>query len=120
MEFILTFLWGIVIPAVFIIIIYKYISGKRIVSTDEKYSQRGVTINFIDKTISIGKHQYNVNRVTGINWKGVGRSKMLEIHVDDLRKPIHRVTIVGSEKSANDFMQRVCVALRKADGPSFI
>jgi len=43
----------------------------------------------------------------------------VQIEMDDMRRPIHKIPVIGSKKSAEEFMQRICVALRKAGGPSF-
>lgn len=107
----------------FIYRIFRYFNGRRIVSTDELYQQNGITINYNDGTIKIGKHLYKVDQVTGIksNWQtGVGGGRFVKVEVDDLVKPIHHIPILSGEVAADRFMQRLCVALRKAGGPSFI
>jgi hypothetical protein len=108
--------------AVFMLI-YKYFSGKQMVATDDMYSQRDVTIDYKAGTIAIKKHSYPVNHVTGIavitQTNGNRSNYHVQIEMDDMRKPIHKIPVIGSKKSAEEFMQRICVALRKAGGPSF-
>jgi hypothetical protein len=103
--------------------IIRYFAGRTMVSTDELFQQNDVTIDYRSRTLKIGKHSYSVDQVTGISTKwqtGIGGGRFVRIDVDDLVKPVHYVPILGGEMSGKKFMQRVCVALRKAGGPSFI
>jgi len=106
-----------------IMLIRKYFKGKKIISTDELYSQHGLTIEYGTGLIKIGKYSYDVKDVTGIKTEysvgGTRHKQFIKIEVDDLVKPVHIINIVGSTNSADQFTQRICVALRKAGGRSF-
>jgi hypothetical protein len=108
--------------AVFMLI-YKYFSGKQMTATDELYQQRGVTVNYKAGTISIKGYTYKVSQVTGISrtttTNGNRRTHYAQIEVDDMRKPVHKIGVVGSQHDADEFVQRICVAIRKAGGPDF-
>jgi len=101
-------------------LIYRYFKSKALVATDELFSQNGITIHYANQTITIGKKSYDVNKVTGVSIRNHGNSTALQVEVDDIKHPIHRAVIIGSANTCDQFMQRVCVALRKAGGPSFI
>lgn len=119
----LFFLIFAVLIAYFIYRIFLYFSGRKMVSTEEIYQQNGITINYQNSTIKIGKHTYKVDQVTGIksNWQtGIGGGRFVKIEVDDLIKPVHHIPVLSGEVGADRFMQRLCVAIRKAGGPSFI
>ena len=117
-----TILYFTVIIAVGVIIysIYRYFTASKMIENNELFSQNDITIEYAKETIKIKKHTFKVNQVTGISIITEGRAKILKIDVDDLRHPVLRVVYAGSEHGANQFMQRICVALRKANGPSFI
>jgi len=80
-------------------------------------------VNYKDETIKIGKYIYPVNKVTGIStittYGKYTNNHHIKIELDDMRKPVQNVPVIGSEHHANEFNQRICVALRKAGGPSF-
>lgn len=122
MEFIVTLLLiGVAIAGLYYI--YRFINDGEMVSTDEKFSQLGVTVDYAAHTITIKKHSYPVGAVTGIakitEQNGRRRNFYIEIKVDDLRKPVHNIAVIGFDKRATEFMQRLCVAIRKAGGPDF-
>jgi hypothetical protein len=103
--------------------IYRFFSGMRMTDNEEFYKQRGVTINYKSKTIQIGSRSYDVNKVTGISTvtqpSGNRNNYYTEIQVDDMKKPVHKIAVIGSHSAAQKFTQRICVALRKAGGPDF-
>lgn len=108
--------------AVFMLI-YKYFSGRKMIATEEMYQQRGVTVDYKAGTIAIKKYIYKVNQVTGVSMlttvNGRRNDYFATIEVDDMKKPVHKIPVIGSRHSANEFVQRICVAIRKAGGPDF-
>ena len=103
--------------------IYRFFSGMIMTSNDEIYKQRGVLVNYKNGTIQIKGKNYNVSQVTGIStittYSGNRNNYHIQIEMDDMRKPIHKIAVIGSRSSADAFMQRICVAIRKAGGPDF-
>lgn len=99
--------------------IYKNITGRKVVADDERFQQREVTVLYKPQKISIGKYTYPVIKVTSITRVNQGNSRYIKIEVDDMKKPVHKVAVLGSDHLAEEFMQRICVALRKAGGPNF-
>ena len=113
----------IIVVAAVIYFLVKQIKKSRVNVGDDYFEQHGVRVNFKEGTISINKNIYNVNQVTGIKTitgGSVGTVKGVEIQVDDLKKPIHKIVIGGFGRAQENFAQRLSVALRKADGPSFV
>ncbi|MBW4889212.1 hypothetical protein KXQ82_05775 [Mucilaginibacter sp. HMF5004] len=104
--------------------VYRFFTDGRIVDTDEFFKQRTVTIFYKTGKIQIGNKSYEVNQVTGIATNTVtdrnGRNAYhVTIELDDIRNPVHKIGVHGGLKTAEQFSQRICVALRKAGGPSF-
>jgi hypothetical protein len=108
--------------------IYKQFASNSMTANDDYFEQAGVRVNFKEGTIKINNYNYEVSKVTGINTVTTsgGRSVadslrnltgIVEISVDDLKKPIHKIAIGGGK--ADQFSQRLCVAIRKAGGPDF-
>jgi hypothetical protein len=108
---------------VFFMLIYKYFTGRKMVATEDMYQQRDVTVDYKAGTITIKKYVYKVNQVTGISrlttTNGRRKDHFAEIAVDDMQKPVHKIPVIGSQHSADEFVQRICVAIRKAGGPDF-
>ena len=109
--------------------LYTVSKKRRTVIVDENsFYQNGVRVDFAASTISIGKHTYPVNKVTGIR-ANTQQSKHLiganggnvEIEVDDFVKPVHKVIFNGYsvDKDTKEFAQRLSIAIRKAGGTSF-
>lgn len=103
-------------------------SGDGSASDEDVFQQGNVRVEFGTGKISIGKFVYDVDQVTGIRSEPYGRTAVgayndrdwkAVISVDDLVKPRHEI-IFRSARRAEDFTQRLCVAIRKADGPSFV
>lgn len=107
--------------------IYKYFAGRQVTVTENSFKQNGVLVTFNDGKIKIGKHVYNAKQVTNIrtvthpNASNVFRAATayVKIEVDDFKRPVHQLTIIGGERAADKFTQRLCVAIRKAGGPDF-
>jgi hypothetical protein len=104
-----------------IYLLYGYFKANkdnnRITITDDIFSARGVTVNFKQGTIQVEKHVYPVSMVTGI--KSVLEPPLgnhVQIDVDDLRNPVHRVRVIDAPK----FASQLSVAIRKAGGTSFV
>jgi len=108
--------------------IYKQVSSNRMMATDDYFEQAGVRVDFKSGTIKINKYTYDVKKVTGITTvtesggRGVAASireltGIVEISVDDFKKPVHRIPIGGGK--VKDFTQRLYVAIRKAGGTDF-
>ncbi len=97
-----------------------------VVVDDNSFYQNGVRVNFPTGEITIKKHTYPVSQITGIKstFEGAGLQQqgIIKIEVNDFEKPIHKVLFTGptSRKHAEEFSQRLSVALRKAGGPSFV
>ncbi|EHQ29796.1 hypothetical protein [Mucilaginibacter paludis] len=124
MNFLLTILFLLVI----VFAVYRFIrmfTSNIVTANDDYFQQAGVRVDFKPGTITIKGKVYDVKKVTGINTvtqPGGGiRSTigMVEISMDDFKKPIHRITISGGHGKAPEFSQRLCVAIRKAGGPDF-
>jgi hypothetical protein len=103
--------------------LYRFFTDGKIVETDELFKQRTVTIYYNTGKIHIGNKSYDVNKVTGIvtntdTYNG-RNTYHVTIEMDDIRNPIHKIGVHGGLKTAEQFSQRICVALRKAGGPSF-
>lgn len=111
----------IIIVVVALIVYVLSSSGSKPIVSDDVFQQYGVSVNFKKGTISIGKHIYNVNQVTGIRTVNEHlKLRGVEIQVDDFIKPIHKVAVPGNTKTTEMFAQRLSVALRKAGGPNFV
>jgi hypothetical protein len=103
--------------------------SKTVVVDENSFYQNGVKVDFVQQTISIGKHTYPVEKVTGIKAHTIVRDKAsimanvgsVDIEVDDFVKPVHSINFNGYsvQKDTKEFAQRLSVALRKAGGPSF-
>jgi len=93
------------------------------VATDDMFQQRDVTVDYKAGTITIKKYTYKVNQVTGVSRtttiNGSRKDHFAQIEVDDMQKPVHKIPVIGSQHSADEFVQRICVAIRKAGGPNF-
>lgn len=111
-------IWGIV----------KHFTSTKMTVNDEYFEQAGVRVDFKAGTIKINKYTYDVKKVTGISTvtesggRGVAASireltGIVEISVDDFKKPVHRIPIGGGK--VKDFNQRLYVAIRKAGGTDF-
>lgn len=106
--------------------IYKSIKSTKLSFDDVHFKQGDVEVIFAKGTISIGKYTYNVNQVTGVSAEPYSSNKFGKgsqawkaiIEVDDFKKPRHVMEFFSRSK-ANEFTQRLCTALRKANGPSF-
>jgi hypothetical protein len=113
----------LMIPASIIYMVYRYISGKQMTATADMFQQRDVIVNYKAEAIRIKGHQYAVSQVTGISTvtesRGRRNAYYIQIEVDDMRKPVHKVAVIGSRSDADEFCQRICVAIRKAGGPDF-
>lgn len=109
----------VAIGAMVVFIIWYYIRTNSYVANDQEFKQNGVRVVFADRTITIGKRTYSVDKVKGIRWERVANSSHVTIEVDDFDKPIHKIGVVGP-KGAEVLQQRICTALRKANGPSFV
>jgi hypothetical protein len=129
MDFLLTLVIIIVVIFGIYRIVHMFTSNVVKANTDY-FQQAGVKVDFRQKTITIKNKAYDVGSVTGINTittsggRGMGdaiRSTIgiVEIKMDDFKKPIHRVEISGGQGRADDFVQRLTTALRKAGGPDF-
>ena len=122
MDFILG-LTMLILAGTVVYLIYRFFSGMKMVATDDMYQQRGITVMYKDGTIAIGKYTYPVSKITSLtritNHTGNRKSHYIKIEVDDMRKPVHKVAVVGTEHQSEQFMQRICVAVRKAGGPDF-
>jgi hypothetical protein len=101
------------------LMIYKNITGRKVIADDERFQQREVTVLYKPQTISIGKYTYPVTKVTRVTRVNQDNSRYIKIEVDDMNKPVHKVPVLGSDHLAEEFIQRICVALRKAGGPNF-
>lgn len=104
--------------------VYRFFTDGKIVETDELFKQRTVTIYYKTGKIQIGNKTYDVNQVTGIVTNTVTNSNgrnayHVTIELDDIRNPVHKIGVHGGLKTAEQFSQRLCVALRKAGGPNF-
>lgn len=101
-------------------------SGNAKVTVDEnRFKQADVEVEFQSGKIRIKNHEYKVDQVTGIksepyttNRNGDAMAWKAIIEVDDFKKPRHEMVFI-TKKKASEFTQRLCVALRKAGGPSF-
>jgi len=107
------------------LIFYTIKQGKYNESASQ-FTQARVTIDYTNQTITIKGRSYHVDKVTGIQIqafrserRGNSKSKNVVIEIEDISKPVHKINFL-SRRQAEKFMQRVCVALRKAGGPSFI
>lgn len=102
--------------------------GKPVLVDENSFSQEGVTVNFTSGTITIQGRQFSVNQITGIsvernNARGEKflQTGTVNIAIDDFNNPVHKVTFLGlgAFTRADEFVQRLSLALRKANGPSF-
>jgi hypothetical protein len=105
--------------------IYKSAKSSQLTFDENHFKQGDVEVEFAKGTIKIKSNIYNVNQVTGIssepytqNRHGSSRAWKAIIEVDDFKKPRYEMEFF-SRKRANQFTQRLCVAVRKAGGPSF-
>jgi len=114
----------LILIVVVIFAIKKFFSDRKVISTDEYFQQNIVKVEYEKQTITIGKRTYPALSVTGIKTEyhinGKRNAQAVKIEVDDLVKPVHRVTIIGGANSADELSQRICVALRKAGGRDFV
>ncbi len=101
--------------------LYKLVSGSSRFHADENSFRQGkVTVDFATKKITIGSQSYPVTDVQSLESKTVSSlTTDVFIKVDDFKKPIHTVKIIGFGNAGEKFMQRLSTALRKAGGPSF-
>lgn len=122
MGFILALLF-IALGVLIIYYIYQYFAGMKVVATDSLYSQRGLTIDYTAGTMKFRSHTFPVKQISGITLitdrNGNRKSYHMRIDIDDIKKPNIRVPVIGSSTQAESFMQRICVAVRKAGGPNF-
>jgi len=120
----------LVAVAGFVYLIFSTIKKRKAVFVDENsFSQNGVKVDFVERTISIGKYTYPVDKVTGIKAHTVVKNTAsiianggsVDIEVDDFVKPVHSINFNGYsvQKDTKEFSQRLSVALRKAGGPNF-
>lgn len=116
----------LIIPAALAFLVFYSIRQGRFKESESGFTQARVTVNYEQKTIDIRGRTYPVDKVTGIKVQafstdrhGESKSKNVVIEMDDLSKPIHKIGFLTGRQAAK-FMQRICVALRKAEGPSFV
>ena len=118
-----------VVGAIIFFVVKTQRSRTTIVVDENSFAQNGVRVDFSAGIITIRKHAYPVNAVTGIRYQSSGKQRTMgvqggsvDIEVDDFKKPIHNVLFNGfsAEKDSKEFAQRLSVALRKAGGTSFI
>lgn len=103
-----------------------------VVVDENSFSHKGLRIDFKERTITIKNFTYNVDLVTGIYYETrepIGKNGEVffttadvKIQVEDFNKPVHSIRFIGPDapKKAEEFMQRITMALRKAGGPSFV
>lgn len=109
-----------VIAGLIVYLLIRMLSNSQMTATEEYFSQAGVTVNYLTRKISIKGRTYDVDDVQGIEHTQISRlSTEVMIKVDDFKKPIHLVGIIGVGKAGEKFIQRLEAALRKAGGPSF-
>ncbi|MDE1141156.1 MAG: hypothetical protein PW999_16105 [Paraburkholderia tropica] len=107
--------WHWVIVALIIFLIYKVI--RRAVSNGEKnlWSERGVQVDFKNKTISIKGKKYSVFDVRGIQLVQ-GR---VHIIVNDLKNPEYEVWAGMGFSAPSKFYHQLTMALEKAGAGPF-
>jgi hypothetical protein len=112
--------WLLLIGGFFFWLIMKLNKQKKFVSNDNLFNQNGVTVNYQDGSVEIGKHKFPVSKITGIRSSYTHRQlPAVLIEVDLIEQPVH--TIPFNRVDYRDtFIQRLCVAIRKAGGPSFV
>lgn len=109
---------SLVVLGLLLYFIYDTLFVGRYKATATEFSQCGVHVDFETHKIRIGRHLYSVEDVQGLESKASGSGMLVYIKVDDFKKPIHTIRVMGY-KSGERFMQRLSTALRKAGGPSF-
>lgn len=125
-TFLLFGIFGLIIYLFFT----KFVKGNTSLIVDENsFTQNGVRVDFNEKTITINGYPYNVELIKGISYEKkeprgekLLRTAEVKIQVDDFKKPVHIISFGGfnSHKNADEFMQRISMALRKTGGPSFV
>ncbi|MBS1777018.1 MAG: hypothetical protein JSS64_12140 [Bacteroidetes bacterium] len=106
--------------------IYKSYKSSQMTFDEHHFKQGDVDVIFATGIIKIRTTEYKVNQVTGIKAEpytqshrhGGSKAWKAIIELDDFRKPRYEMEFF-SRKRANEFTQRLSVALRKAGGPSF-
>ena len=108
------------IPCSLVYLVYRIFSNSKVVADENHFSQAGVRVDFQTGKINIKGRTYNVGAVQGLEHKRISRfGTEVYIKVDDFKKPIHMVGVMGIGKEGERFVQRLSTALRKAGGPSF-
>lgn len=93
---------------------------------DNHFRQANIEVIFSSGKIIIANTEYKATQITGMrtepwhsNRHGDSRAWRVILDIDDFQKPKHQITF-PSKGSANEFMQRLSIALRKAGGTSFV
>jgi uncharacterized protein (UPF0333 family) len=115
----------VVIVVILLAVIFgSYFSRQSHSSDENTFSQAGVTVNYLEKTITIKKHTYAVSSVKGLRWKtgpdfnNAANVSIPYITVDDMAKPVHKISFI-TPGAAEVFIERVSLAIEKAGGPTF-
>ncbi len=119
----------LILAALLLWAIVKFVKGLqngKVIADDVHFKQANVEVVFASGEIIIKGNSYKVDQVTGLlaeansSTQKHGNSMAWNaiIEVDDFKKPRHKINFLSRNK-ANEFTQRLSVALRKAGGPSF-
>jgi hypothetical protein len=131
------YLWlvGILVVVAILIVVVKSVSGisNRVATFDDsRFSQAGVTVNMVGKTIEIKGTTYPIASVRGLRWENtklkgstgsIGRDfahsfSLAFIEVDDFNKPVYKIELAGTG-AAETFVSRLALAIEKAGGAKF-
>ena len=99
----------------------KGLKNSKPINTDDTFSQAEVVVNFHDKIIKIKGKKYPVSSIRGLRWEsGHGHGNILAafIKTDDIENPVHIIQFI-KPNDAEAFVERLSLALEKADGVGF-
>lgn len=115
---------GILIAAVvgLIALYIFYFNRNRSTSTEDQFTQAGVSVVYASQSISIKGKTYPVSDIRGLRWvsgKGQhGNVSEAVITVEDMKKPTYKIAFI-TPGEAEKFVERLSMAIAKAGGPSF-
>jgi len=87
--------------------------------TEDEWSQAGIRIEFKTGKCTHEGHTFYAKDVRSITWRELsGLQHQVRIQVEDFQKPVILIYLVGVHVR-EAFVERLCMAIRKAGGPDF-